>query len=84
MIVSSLRVLRISQSNTVQIFNRWGVQVYERIGYKNDSEAFKGVSDGRWTIRQGERLPEGTYYYIIVYVTEDGPRQQAGYLYINR
>ncbi|RMB56077.1 DUF11 domain-containing protein, partial [Dokdonia sinensis] len=70
--------------NTVQIFNRWGVQVYERTGYKNDSEAFRGVSDGRWTVREGERLPVGTYYYIVVYVTEDGPRQQAGYLYISR
>ncbi|MEQ3676688.1 MAG: gliding motility-associated C-terminal domain-containing protein, partial [Dokdonia sp.] len=70
--------------NNVQIFNRWGVQVYERDGYKNDSRAFNGTSEGRFTISENKKLPVGTYYYIVNYLTADGPRQKVGYLYINK
>ncbi len=71
--------------NTVQIFNRWGVEVYFREGYLNDSDAFNGTSQARATINRGKELPVGTYYYILKFVNDDGvTRQQAGYLYLNR
>lgn len=40
----------------VQIFNRWGAQVYETNSYDN---TWDGKSEG------GDILPEGVYYYII-------------------
>jgi gliding motility-associated-like protein len=40
----------------VQIFNRWGTQVYETNSYDN---TWDGKSEG------GDILPEGVYYYII-------------------
>ena len=71
--------------NNFKVFNRWGVQVFEINGYDNVSKRFEGISEGRTTIRQGERLPAGTYYYVLTF-SGDNPGQQAytGYLYINR
>lgn len=41
-------------NNTVQIFNRWGKEVYSASGYNNDSKKF-----------DGKDLPDGVYFYII-------------------
>ncbi|WP_416443777.1 Ig-like domain-containing protein [Leeuwenhoekiella sp. A16] len=72
-------------NNTVEIFNRWGVQVYKAKGYNPMTDnVFRGYSDGRATIRRGERLPTGTYYYVVNYETSEGEiRKLAGFLYIN-
>ncbi len=63
--------------NTLKIFNRWGVLVYETKNYKND---WKGLSDGRATLVKKEKLPAGTYFYVLE-LTKSG-KQQAGPLYI--
>ncbi|MDC0342146.1 gliding motility-associated C-terminal domain-containing protein, partial [Flavobacteriaceae bacterium] len=75
--------------NTVQIFNRWGVKVFETSGYggSNDQEnVFRGYSDGRQTVAPETLLPTGTYYYIITFNGPDNPGKNsyAGYLYLNR
>lgn len=41
------------EDNRVEIYNRWGMMVYEKDGYTNGDA---------WT---GDDLPEGTYFYII-------------------
>jgi gliding motility-associated-like protein len=72
-------------NNTVEIYNRWGVLVYEVSGYNNKDKAFKGISDGRVTVNRLENLPEGTYYYILRYNKPTGEsKEKSGYLYINR
>ena len=75
-------------NNSVEIFNRWGVLVYEAQGYNNQDRAFKGSSEGRVTVVQDDQLPEGTYFYILKYnkaLNGSGDaKDQAGYLYINR
>jgi len=73
-------------SNTVQVYNRWGVKVFEVQGYGVDgNKYFRGYSDGRTTIDKGDKLPAGTYYYIIDYINSEGiNKQKAGPLYINR
>lgn len=63
--------------NTLKIFNRWGVLVYETINYQND---WTGTSNGRVTIAQNKNLPAGTYFYVLE-LTASG-KQQAGPLYI--
>ncbi|WBX78511.1 gliding motility-associated C-terminal domain-containing protein [Tenacibaculum ovolyticum] len=68
--------------NTVEIFNRWGNTVYKASGYNNESVAFRGLSSGRATISIDEKLPPGTYYYVID--LGDGSKPKAGWLYINR
>jgi gliding motility-associated-like protein len=73
--------------NTVEIYNRWGVLVFETEKYGSNNNYFRGISEGRSTVSQGEELPDGTYFYILKYVdTQDGNsnKQKTGYLYLNR
>ncbi|APG60646.1 cadherin domain-containing protein [Christiangramia salexigens] len=69
--------------NTVEIFNRWGIKVFETKNYGSAENVFRGISEGRLTVKQGEELPAGTYYYIIRF-NNNGPASKSGYLYINR
>ena len=71
--------------NTVEIYNRWGVKVFGTNGYGIGDNFFRGVSNGRVTIDDGEVLPVGTYYYVIKYENENSETKRlAGPLYINR
>ena len=70
--------------NNVQIFNRWGILVYEINGYNNADKSFGGRSEGRVTVEANSNLPEGTYYYVIKYTKpRSGIRmEKTGYLYL--
>jgi gliding motility-associated-like protein len=70
--------------NNVQIFNRWGILVYEINSYNNVDKSFKGRSEGRVTVEVNSNLPEGTYYYVIKYTKpRSGIRlEKTGYLYL--
>jgi gliding motility-associated-like protein len=70
--------------NSVKIFNRWGVLVYDTEGYNNQQNNFRGISSGRVTVKKDEVLPTGTYYYTIDYVKEGKTISVAGYLYLNK
>ncbi|MFH6959302.1 gliding motility-associated C-terminal domain-containing protein [Flavobacterium aquidurense] len=70
--------------NTVEIYNRWGVKIYEASGYGLNNNVFRGISDGRATVKKGETVPQGTYFYILRYKTNTGSRiEKSGYLYVN-
>ncbi|WP_405413867.1 gliding motility-associated C-terminal domain-containing protein [Maribacter sp. Asnod1-A12] len=71
-------------NNTVQIYNRWGVIVYEMSGYDNNTNVFVGSSNGRATINQDSELPVGVYFYVIKYNNNGDNLDKSGYLYINR
>ncbi len=72
-------------NNTVKIFNRWGVVVYEVNGYGIGDKLFMGISEGRITITKNQKLPEGTYFYVIEFDGDNPGRERyTGYLYINR
>ena len=71
--------------NTVEIYNRWGVMVYNASGYDNRTKVFTGVSEGRGTINQSAELPTGTYFYILKYRNAEGNyTTKTGYLYLSR
>nr|WP_315163488.1 gliding motility-associated C-terminal domain-containing protein [uncultured Flavobacterium sp.] len=77
-----------SADNTVEIYNRWGVKVFETSNYGSNGNVFKGYSEGRTTISKGQLLPVGTYFYIlnIKYKTATNLTQtvkKSGYLYLN-
>jgi len=58
-------------NNDLQIFNRWGTQVLNIKGYKNDW-------NGNWN---GNNLPDGTYFYIL----NDGEgNKTTGYIELKR
>ncbi|MGF1558637.1 MAG: gliding motility-associated C-terminal domain-containing protein [Flavobacteriaceae bacterium] len=71
-------------NNTVRIYNRWGVLVFETQGYDNGSNAFQGISNGRATINESNALPVGVYFYIIEYMINGSSEVKNGYLYVNR
>jgi len=71
----------------VQVFNRWGVKVFETNDYGMNGNVFSGYSSGRLTLKDSEYLPSGTYFYIIEYQygpdAENNFHKQAGYLYLS-
>ena len=73
--------------NAIQIFNRWGIKIFEEKNYDNETHPFIGFSEGRVTIEENERLPAGTYFYIINYKYQgtNAPRnlRDSGYIYIS-
>jgi gliding motility-associated-like protein len=80
-----IRNIELYPNNTVTIFNRWGVVVYEVDSYGQNNKFFKGISEGRTTLRQLEELPIGTYFYTLRYVNSQGvQKSRSGYLYLNK
>lgn len=68
-------------SNSLEIFNRWGNLVYNTENYKND---WTGESTGRFVVNSKDKLPAGTYFYILNYVVQGVSKTQKGWVYINR
>jgi gliding motility-associated-like protein/uncharacterized repeat protein (TIGR01451 family) len=59
--------------NNLQIFNRWGNQVFLKEGYRNDQGW-----DGTW---EGIHIPDGTYFYVL----KDGNgKSYSGYIQLQR
>lgn len=56
----------------LKIFNRYGIAVYSKAGYRNQ---WYGQSDN------GDELPDGTYYYLIDF---EDRKSTTGWIYINR
>ncbi len=76
--------LDIRPNNTLQIYNRWGVLVYSTTSYDTKGNRFDGTSQARSTVGQGEKLPSGTYFYILNYENQDGEHKSvSGHLYLN-
>lgn len=56
----------------LQIYNRYGTEVYSKSGYKKEWEG---------TTNSGTALPDGTYYYVINFETG---KAKTGWVYINK
>ena len=64
---------------SVQVFNRWGNEVYSNSDYKND---WRGIGVSNF---MGENVVEGTYFYIVLATDMDGAiKKFAGSLTIVR
>ena len=68
-------------NNSLEVYNRWGNIVYKKKSYSSTNE-WDGTSDGRSTVLQSEKLPVGTYYYVLD--LGNGSKPMVGWLYINR
>lgn len=72
-------------SNTLRIYNRWGVMVYQTRAYNTSGNVFDGTSQGRVTVDRENKLPVGTYFYVLDYEDQNATMKQlTGYIYINR
>lgn len=67
-----------SSSNSLQIFDRYGVMVYSKDNYQND---FNGQSNREQVIQRNSGLASGIYFYIIT--MNDLRQKHQGYLYIS-
>ena len=88
-IIDSIDEITCYPENTVEIYNRWGILVFETSNYNNTSNAFDGTSRGRTTVNKSDGLPTGTYFYIINYKSLDGnnvmqSNKKDGYLYLSK
>jgi gliding motility-associated-like protein len=57
----------------LEIFNRYGIKVFQKNDYTNE---WIGQSD------KGEKLPDGTYYYLIEFKNNSIPK--SGWIYLIR
>ena len=71
-------------NNSIRIYNRWGTAVFEAQGYNNQTNIFDGRSKGRSTVKAGEVLPAGVYYYIFDYEFNGSNNTDSGYLYVSK
>ncbi|MBN8643508.1 MAG: gliding motility-associated C-terminal domain-containing protein [Flavobacteriales bacterium] len=72
-------------NNRVEIYNRWGVKVFETTAYNSVGNVFKGFSDARATYKDKEKLPDGTYFYFVEITDEatDSTSKFSGYILLN-
>ncbi|WP_238857846.1 gliding motility-associated C-terminal domain-containing protein [Poritiphilus flavus] len=74
----------LARNNTLRIFNRWGVLVYEGNNYNNQNNVFDGRSKGRSTVSAEDYLPSGVYFYIFEYQKDAENITDSGYLYVSK
>ena len=67
------------ENSKLQVYNRWGNLVYEKIGYQND---WNGIANTGNTINGSKKLPVGTYFYTLDLKFDN--KKLSGWLYINR
>ncbi|WKN43359.1 gliding motility-associated C-terminal domain-containing protein [Tunicatimonas pelagia] len=69
------------EGNIVRIYNRAGTLVYENENYDNETSYFEGYGNKGLYIA-GDKLPDGTYFYIID--KQNGDEPSSGYLELIR
>jgi gliding motility-associated-like protein len=62
----------------VSIFNRWGKRVYYSNNYQNN---WGGYHDGSGQTMGSNKLPTGTYYYVVK-IVGSGYKPITGYIYL--
>ncbi len=63
-------------TNELQVFNRWGQQIYHAFGYDNNW-------GGTWDQTGGD-LPDGTYYYVFIATINNEEKTFNGHITISR
>ncbi|WP_273087305.1 gliding motility-associated C-terminal domain-containing protein, partial [Capnocytophaga gingivalis] len=66
----------------VLIFNEMGIKVYESSHYQEKGALFHGYANVSGVVGKGQRLPSGTYFYILHYYYQGVPYTKKGYLYL--
>ncbi|WP_076551353.1 gliding motility-associated C-terminal domain-containing protein [Maribacter ulvicola] len=67
-------------SNLVQIYDRYGLKVFEKTDYLDDFVGFSNINNVPFGAKEG--LPSGVYFYTIYIPEED--LQYQGFLYLTR
>lgn len=70
--------------NRVEIYNRWGIKVFDVNSYNESDNMFRGFSEGRGTVKRNDGLPDGTYFYLLEYKKNNATVKKSGYLYLTK
>jgi len=76
-------------NNKVTIYNRWGAKIFETRNYNSQGNIFNGYaqSQGRSASNNDNKLPTGTYFYVLNYELKIGNTsrnvEKVGYLYLS-
>ncbi len=65
--------IRDFSNNQVIVFTGTGAQVFHVSNYNNDDHIFKGLN------KNGNTLPQGTYFYLVQFHSEGQSQRKAGY-----
>jgi gliding motility-associated-like protein len=73
--------------NTVEIYNRLGIKVFETKNYNSNGNVFSGYSNVNTIISKQEKLASDIYFYTVKYEYGDNGKptrtiRSTGYLYI--
>ena len=84
--VFSIKNIENYPDNTVTIYDRWGIKVYETQGYNLNGNIFKGEASNNTRYKDGIKVGQDTYFYTITYrKSQNEPyKKRSGYLYIKR
>ena len=70
--------------NTLQVFSRWGVKVYQTSNYDSQENVFSGYANVG--SNKNNKLPSGTYYYLLTYEKQNSKTsttiKKTGYLHL--
>ena len=66
----------------LQIYNEMGLKVYESEQYQENDEYFKGYSNVNGVVGKGNRLSQGTYFYLLYYYYKGVQQLKKGFLYV--
>ena len=72
----------IPTSMEVMIFNEMGLKVYESNHYQENGEVFRGYANVSGVVGKGQRLPQGTYSYILTCSHRGQKEVRKGFLYV--
>ena len=64
------------------IFNEMGLVVYESAHYQDNGDVFQGYANVSGVVGRGQRLPSGTYFYIMNYTLHGEKQLKKGFLYV--
>jgi gliding motility-associated-like protein len=71
-----------TQRNSLKIYNRWGVSVYEGENYNNQNRIFDGRSRNKTSLNASDYLPSGVYFYVFEYEMNQQTKVIRGFLYL--
>lgn len=75
-----IKELSLSSNNTLSIYNRAGLKVFEKENYTDEFTGFTNVKG--LVINKEQGLPIGIYFYVLTLI--DLELEYQGYLYLNR
>jgi len=72
--------LKLFPNNQLQIFNRYGLKVFEKENYTNEFNGFSNT--GSFVLKSNNGLPSGIYFYVVN--LKDVAIQRQGFLYLTK